>query len=75
MAGYYIMKDGLYLAVRTNVSEDDYWEVSEIDAAISTQVSWVVDPLEAKEFDNTQHAQQYIAYHRYRGCEVVRVRL
>lgn len=72
---YYIKnKDGYYLAVQFQVTEDDYWEIADIDASMTTQAHWVIDPLDAKSFYDASEATDYKIYHRYRDCEVVRVR-
>ena len=72
---YFIMKDGLYLATQVQITEDDYWDVTDTDASTSITSQWVKDPNDAKNFYDRDDASRYIIYHRYKGCEVVRVKL
>lgn len=72
---YFIKKDGLYLAVQVQTTEDDYWDVADTDASIGITGQWVKDPNDAKSFYDADETSRYIIYHRYKGCEVVRVKL
>lgn len=72
---YYIKRDGLYLATQVEITEDDYWDVADTDASISITSQWVKDANDAKSFYDRDDASRYIIYHRYKGCEVVRVKL
>lgn len=75
MNNFYIKKDGKYLAIETNVVEDDYWEVSEINEMLRSYYHWVSNHADAKAFTNKIEAELYMNRNRFRGCEVVAIRI